>query len=465
MIAIHRRRACLCGLALLLAACGGGGGGQAVPLNDPVPRQGALRFVNAVVDASPLTASLSGSTAGTVAYGQATGLQSVLVGDYTLAMLGPAVDGGLRVAVPVQQQRLTQDDEITVIATGTVAAPQALLLRNVEFLFGITDLNFSKEPEIQFIHVAGSRGALDYYLTDAAADLAAATPDATLSGMQFTAVRDVPASQNYRLRVTVAGDRGQVVFDSGTFALSRTTRTHFLTLDHFGPGSGGIVVNPVVAGGSIGFPTPQLPSSLRLFNLLGGGPAALDLHIGEPDDTPFIAGVGRDQASSYVSVPVGTTSVTITAAGSTDVLRRADLQAAAGFFYTLHVIGDFTRDDLTLPFVADDFRPLADNAVVQVVGASASAGALSAFLLQPGQLPGSATPLFSVVLGTVATTALAPGAYDLILRQAGVASTVFGPVRLVLEAGERTRLLIRDQPDGGPPVEVQVAPLPATPAP
>src|SRR4029453_14900029 len=166
----------------LLAGCGASGADDG---NAPValPRQGSIRVVHVMPDAGRMTSFLSNSVFSANQFGGAAALSQQLVGQYVMNIVLTPPNDVTTTLVNNAPTDLADEDEFSFIMIGTTANPQLVRIDNIEIGFDVDPTKPSQfpPPDYQIVHGSTSTGAVDVYVTDAVADLAAAAPSATVS--------------------------------------------------------------------------------------------------------------------------------------------------------------------------------------------------------------------------------------------------------------------------------------------
>ena len=189
-----------------------------------------------------------------------------------------------------------------------------------------------------------SAGGLDVYLTDSATDLDDTTP--VLSNVGAALMPLVTDSGTYRLRITAAGDTGDVRLDVATFALAdRGVGSLILTSTQ-----GGMLANAVFLPQE-GQPTRINNTRARVRGAVGlanGASASIQVR-GQSVLSAATAGV---IGSRYTLLDAGSVPVTLTVNGA--VVSVPDVNLTAGADYTLLAWSNANGAQLSL--IVDDNR-------------------------------------------------------------------------------------------------------------
>jgi len=229
-------------LSLAITACGGGGDDSSNPNAAPITdvgqdgRVAQLRFLNMIPD-SPVIEMLHSGTSSQaftelLNFGQGSNRNNFVIGDFNFNF--SYVDGsGTRVILFEDTGFPVLDGfEHNFIVAGTLANPEVIRLDNPEFLVGMDDLTADVAPQIQFMHTAVGIGDIDFYLTENGANIADATPLATLGFGQDSEIFDIEETNTAQLRAFTAGSTTELLFDSGETVFARTTRALIFAINY-----------------------------------------------------------------------------------------------------------------------------------------------------------------------------------------------------------------------------------------
>jgi hypothetical protein len=448
-------------LSTLLGLLAGCGASDADDGNAPValPRQGSIRVVHVMPDAGRMTSFLSNSVFSANQFGEATVLAQQLVGQYVMnIVLTPPTDVPTTL-VDNANADLADEDEFSFIMIGTTANPQLVRIDNVEIGF---DVDPSKPaqfplPDYQILHASTSTGAVDVYVTDAAADLAAATPSATVSFGNVTPLVQLDPAVSYRVRVTPAGDK-TVLFDSGSFTVARLRRSIYLLLDNFGPTGESLRVANVTAAAAEDFPNQTMQAALRAANMIPDAPL-VDIYLGTPSGTPLFQNVAYGTTTPYsLAVTNGSFTANVTPAGVPGtIIATANLSIVGGQARSIYTSGLDGNDTAALSTLVESQRSITGQAQFRFVQAAPSAGTVDVYLATPGQPISDASPILANgVLLASSTANLTPGSYDLFVARTGSTVQLFGPERISVDAGAVYSAVLFDAAGGGGPLQLQL---------
>lgn len=439
--------------SLLVASCAGLAGCGDDPGIDPAiilagPATGEVQFVNLIPDAPELTIII-GTNVATVDYRDATVNQGLPLADYIMSVSFQADDGETVVLFENVPIRIDDENELKVLMRGTVANPS----------FHIQDLG---DPGIvgevveatQQVWVAGglaSTASYDVYITDSRVEVADVAPTLTVMGQGQTELVTIDAAPEYRFRVTSAGSN-EVLFDSGDFLLPPVSRSGFALIEYFGPAGPGVTPRidaiAFADSGSQAFPNRDLPSELRIVNLVRDTPA-MDVYFGSTAGDPFVAGIAPLGVTPYMPIESGRVSLNLTEPGVKDqFLLERDEQVVAGTFHTMLIRGRSAIGALETTTYRQLPRAIRGRVPVTVINASSQLDVVRVELLAPGQdfrTTGSAQDLST---GGIQGAFLEPGDVDLVVLTL-TDVLIYGPERISLEEGRLYTLILSDHEVGG----------------
>ena len=243
-------------------------------------------------------------------------LSQQLVGQYVMNILLTPPNDVTTTLVDNAIVDLADQDEFSFIMIGPTASPQLVRIDNVEIGFNVDPSKPAQfpPPDYQIVHGSTSTGAVDVYVTDAAADLAAATPTATVSFGNVTPLVQQDPAVSYRVRVTPVGTK-TVLFDSGSFTVAKLKRSIYLLIDNFGPTGESLRVANVTAAAAEDFPNQTMQGALRAANMIPDAPL-VDIYLGTPTGTPLFQNVAYGTTTPYnLAVANGSFTANITPAG------------------------------------------------------------------------------------------------------------------------------------------------------
>jgi hypothetical protein len=431
-------------LLALLSACGGGSN-RNFALN-----VGSVRVVNAVADSPALLVRFNDTALATVAFAQASGLSDVVVGTYRLSVQYTPPAGNTVTVLGNRNVTVEKDRQSTIMLLGTLAQTNSITIDEAA-----PDIA-AGQSEVHFAHGASSVGSVDFYLTDALADIANAAPTRTVNAGAASTLATVPAANDYRLRVTVAGSK-TVLYDSGTFVLEATARRLFVITDYFGPGGNGVRAIAVSNRGAALFANEALPAEFRVAHVVVDRPS-VDVYAGGVP-APIFAALPEGTISGPELATPATFPIRLTPAGAPGTTVHATtMTLGPGQARTLVVAGVDGDDSVTDRAIPDLVRPIAGQAHLRIVQASPAAGSVDFHLIDAGATPTLASvDLANLTLQSAGEVFSVPGTFDAFFTVHGATTVVAGPVPVTLAERGLYTILLADLAGGGTPARVILA--------
>ena len=263
------------------------------------------------------------------------------------------------------------------------------------------------------------------------------------------------AAGSYEIRVTVAGQPTQVVFDSGSVSLPAGADLLVAAEQNTGPGAAPITLAVTdSAGKNSQILDVSTPATVRVIHDTADAPA-VSVYANSDFMTPVVASLAFPNFTSYLPIfPASSvTSVQVTPAGNSGtVVINAPLTLNAGTQYSLYAVGTL----MTIgPLVTtDDRRRLATQAKVRIIHGSPSAGNVDIYLTAPGAGIATATPILTSVPFKADTgfLSVAAGSYDVTVTPAGTKTAAIGPTPITVANNGIYTAVARDHAGGGTPL-------------
>lgn len=377
----------------------------------------------------------------------ASSLGSIVIGTYDLTVSYPGVDDKPTNLFNEKSLDYKDADQFVYLFTGSMASPTIQTVHFTDpFITGGTPPG---SVAVWFADAASTPGQVDVYLTSPDTPMAGATPTATVTAQGYSQPITLDNLANWRLRVTPSGST-DVLFDSGSFALAGGTRTLFTVTDYFGPpGTQPLLLNAtaVTSTGAQQFPADNLPSKLRIIDLVRDQPA-LDVYFGSTSAAPFASNLTLLDTTAYQTVVPGTTSLNLTAHGvASPALLEKDTQFYGGAYYTLLLTGSYngggTASTLGSVLFAADRRPIQGRTTVNFVNADNVNTAVNVYFLTPSQTITDISPqVADAESNTLHTTTLLSGVIDVVVTSTDNTNTIIGPQQIVLNQGSTYSLVL-----------------------
>ena len=408
-----------------------------------------LRALHASPDAPAVNIRVNGAQAlGAVDYAQGSGFLPVM--ESTRVQVEAIVPGGNAIVID-ENLSLQFSTDYTVIAAGEVADPvDALLISNPSDT-PIAPGSF----RAQVVHAAPGAPPVDVYVTEPGASLAnsATLNDSPLAFEQFTARAEL-ATGSYQIRVTLAGNAGAVVYDSGTLQLPAAADLLIAAVANTGPGASPIQLVALDGESANLLRDAATPASVVAVHASPDAPA-VDL-LADDDATATVESltlarnVYFPNACRIDSVPApGSYGLSVTATGNPGVVAlQFDLAPQKADVFTAIVTGYLSGTPAIRPIaLATNVRSVVTEARLRITHASPGTGAVDLYLLADGADLNAATTSFAAVPfgADTGVLSIAPGSYDIYVTPAGNRGVVAIEVQdFTLSGGEVLDVIARD---------------------
>ena len=458
--AMYARSLVVAATLTLLAGCGGSSenGGPKPPL----PRQGNVRVVNVIPDSGSMSAFLSSSLFSVNQYGDSTDLRAELVGQYVMNIALTPPDDVNTILVSNQPLNLTDPDDVSFFLVGPTSGPSLVLIHNIDIAYGVNTSNPSSfpPPDFQVLHAAAtSVGAADVYVTDVNTDINTVAPTATLNFGEFSPLVQLDPAVTYHVRVTAAGTKTPVLFDSGSFTQAKLQRSVYMLMDNYGSSGVALRVANITATATTDFANETLVGTMRATNDIPDTPL-IDVYVGDTTGTPIFTNVAYGTTTPYLPVANGTATVNVTPAGTPGtVVATRSLTFVGGQARGMYASGLALAATPTgaLDAFVESQRAITGQSQLRFVNAAPSAGSIDVYLLVPGQNVGDVSPILTggALLSSTALN-LTPGSYDVAVTRTATTVQLFGPDRIVVADGGVYSAVLMDTAGGGPPLSLQV---------
>mgnify|MGYP006274294673 CR=1 FL=1 len=427
-------------LVLLLGACDGDD-------DDPVPvaepdGEAILEVIHASPDSPDVLLSLDGT-----AIGDATpfkgAFQGTVTPDTTTVDVDAVLPSGPADAIGPVDVPTGDDQRVTVFAADEFDAIDALVVSAP-----VAELA-ADEVRLRVVHAAPNAPMVDVYATAPDADLANEAPLGTaMFEGDFGPV--TVAAGDYRIRVTVAGNEQDLVFDSGTLSLDGGSDLVVAAVDNTLTGDAPISLLVSDTLSVVELLDADTPAEVRVVHATPDGP---NVDVFVDDATPAaVQNLAFGDFTAYLSLAPDTYTFAVTETGTTTpALIDEDIELVAGFRYSVYA-ADFLSEIQPL-VLTDDDRSVASEAKLRVVHASPSAGEVDVYLTSAGTDLSTVDPAVDGATFLDATTYLsvAPGNYDVTVTPGGGTTPVIGPVSVNLVAGGVYTAAARDADGAGSP--------------
>lgn len=416
--------------------------------NDSTSQVAGVRVLHAVPDAPAVNVLVDGEIAfPELDYSEGGTFASVPVGTRQAQVDGILPGGVTSTVIGPVDLTLEAGREYTVLATGELADIEPLVIDAEQFQAP------SGASRVQVVHAAPNAPAVDVYVTVPDADLSAEMPARSFAFREDFGPVELPAGE-YQIRVTLQGDSGAVVFDSGPVDVADGGDLLLAAVENTGPGDAPIYLMALVRDDAIRIYDRDTPATLRAVHAV---PDAPEVQVVIDDDfaSPAVPGLEFPEFTGYLEVAPDTYNVKVTPSDNDGlIVIDADVELAQGDAYTLLAVG--TLGDVSPLVLTDDNRGVATAAKVRIVHASPGAGPVDIYVTAPGDDINGLSPAVSnfPFADETGYLQLDAGTYDVTVTPAGSKTAAIGPVEVDLAAGSVYTAVARDAAGGGTPLDL-----------
>lgn len=369
-------------------------------------------------------------------YGQVTDLVEVDAGALSVRVNGRLPNNTTATVIGPASLSLEKDQQYTVLAVGDVEDIEALVISQ-PIKSGSAD-----STRLRVVHAAPDAPAVDVYLTAPGADLAASTPLGSVSFKQDLGPTQASPGA-WRVRITAAGNRGAVVFDSGTLQLVAGADLLIAALENTGTGPSPVQLLIHDGDNATVVYSAGTTADLRVVHASPDAPA-VDIVVNNNFTTPLVQDLAFPSATGFVSVAPAAYNVKVAAANTTTAVINADLTLQPAVRYTVLAVNRLASIEPLV--VTDDARRIVTAAKLRVIHGSPTAANVDIYVTAPGTSIAALSPTLANVAFKANTgfLQLPPGNYAVTVTPAGSKTAAIGPVNISLEGGGIYTAVARD---------------------
>lgn len=414
--------------------------------SDPEPEvvvpvvNATVKVVHAVSDAPDVAVNANGSVAvANLGFARAAGPLAVAPGTFSTSVDAKLPAGNLATVIPATRLSIAEATDYVIFAVGKAADSS---IEPLVVQFPQTAVS-SGNVRLRVVHAAASAPTVDVHLTAPADALSAGTVAATLEFSGATGDVTVPAGE-YRVRITPTGSLTTVVYDSGSVVLASGTDLTIAALDSRFAGPSPVSLLALVQGGdtSLELLDRGAVSAVRVVHDVSDAPA-VDVLV---NNVEAINALAFPDFTDYTELTPDTYNVKVAAdADNAVVVIDADLELAAGAFYTVHAVGALTENSIEALVVGDQPRRIATAAQIRVIHGSSLAGAVDIYLTANSDISSATAALTNVAFKADSGYIQVPaGDYFVTVTATGSKTAAIGPVAVTLDTNKIYTAVARD---------------------
>lgn len=338
------------------------------------------------------------------------------------------------------------DTEYTIVATGSMSNASTLVWENPVREFDGSETIF----EVMFAHAAPQLGDMDVYFAATGTVPALGQAVGALAfGERLPLTEFEEDASGYEIILTAKDDPATVMFQSAPLGPLAQTRILIGVFDPDPTLRGNVAVNLInQSGSSARIADINFPSQVRLLH--GAfGTGNVDGYLAGDFSATAVADLAFLAASDFADSDIGTTQLTVTAAGNPGaILHEADINVPGAARTTIGLVGE--PGALSYFALPDTARPVEVYPVIRILNASFNTDLVDIYLADPG------TPIDDQLLGrflglpTLATTnfqAVDEGMHELTITLRGEKTPISAPIVIDVANGDRVDMIIVDTVD------------------
>ncbi len=423
--------------ALLVAACDSG---SSLP---EATGKGSIRAINAMASAPEVSFLIEERSLGTADFRQATSLVEYDDLTYTFNFETFFAGDTALTRFATRNLDVVADMDYIMVLTGSLANASVLLWETPQRAFTATDTVF----EARFAHTSESLGTVDYYFAAPGTAPVLGEEIATLAFGEISGVADYAAG-DYVLTVTAGDDPTDILFQSDTTTLVAATQYTISTFDG-GPNTFAPIIArayPTTAS-VLTFADSNYPATVEFINgSLDLG--TVDIYDDETQTSLVVDDLAHKGISAELNLVAGNNEISYT---PSDVNSPVLIEATVNFFKGIRgrVVSVGETDTLRAVAYNPDRRGVDTHAKLQIFSATSNFSFVSVFAIEPDAVLDTQAPILSSLTSGAASAnlPLAPGSYDLYLRETLGTENLAVPLRIDVEIGDVVHAIIYDNVD------------------
>jgi len=340
-----------------------------------------LQFYNGSANSATTTmiGNLGDSTTdiaiGNAGFADATALQSMEAGSYTLELNYTTTSGSIT-TVLTEKTELKNSYKTLLLLTGDYANPELI---NLSFA---RDDSLDEQFKLIMVNLINNGKTYDLYLGDAEKTFADAVLVGSAGYKTITQSKTYDVD-NYILYLTEGGAK-TVLFESAPITLNYLTEYVMVTRAATGPGLGKMAID--VIGNTTTVTTLEDVNSnaqFRVYNSIDSiNPA--NIHLGELTTTPIFSGLSADTLSPYIETVAGDYRVSLSDANNQLIMRNGLVTLNQGSVKTVVFYKD-AADKAAAITLTDSKLPQVFDFNFNVVNVIPEFDQVSVYFVQPGQ--------------------------------------------------------------------------------
>ena len=363
--------------SLWLTGCGGGSSSD----DSATYPTAYLQFYNGSANSATtaVIANLANSTTdiavGSAGFADATPLQSMDAGSYTLELNYTSTTGSVT-TIMTDKTDLKNSQKTLLLMTGNYASPELI---NLTFA---RDDTLDEQFKAILVNLINNSKTYDLYLGDSEK----AFSDAVLvgsAGYKTITQAKTFAIDSYKLYLTEGGAK-TVLFESAPIALNYLTEYVMVARAAVGPGTGKLAIDLI--GNTTSVTTLEDVNSnaqFRVYNSIDSVNPA-NIHLGELSATPIFSGLAADTLSPYIETIAGDYRVSLSDKNNALIMRNGLVTLNQGAVKTVVFYLDAAQKAAAIT-LTDSKLPQVFDFNFNVVNVIPGFDQISVYFVKPGQ--------------------------------------------------------------------------------